>query len=83
MNYTSTEIATHLATITENVMTSVELVSPPRTPLQKKLSKKYSKADESYFNQQEFDALPIYEYSEVGWEGSAEELALFLLIGGC
>lgn len=26
---------------------------------------------------------PAYEYSEIGWEGSAEELALFILIGGC
>eukprot|EP00347_Sterkiella_histriomuscorum_P021154 403335044 len=27
--------------------------------------------------------LSIYEYSEIGWEGTADELALFLLIGGC
>ena len=26
---------------------------------------------------------PTYEYSEIGWEGSADELALFILIGGC
>eukprot|EP00347_Sterkiella_histriomuscorum_P004773 403359161 len=26
---------------------------------------------------------PVYEYTEIGWEGTAEELALFILIGGC
>jgi len=26
---------------------------------------------------------PAYEYSEIGWEGTAEELGLFILIGGC
>jgi hypothetical protein len=26
---------------------------------------------------------PVYEYSEIGWEGPADELALFILIGGC
>ena len=26
---------------------------------------------------------PAYEYSEIGWEGTADELALFILIGGC
>jgi len=26
---------------------------------------------------------PVYEYTEIGWEGSAEELAMFILIGGC
>lgn len=26
---------------------------------------------------------PFYEYSEIGWEGKAEELAIFILIGGC
>jgi len=26
---------------------------------------------------------PVYEYTEIGWEGTADELALFILIGGC
>ncbi len=26
---------------------------------------------------------PFYEYSEIGWEGKAEELAIFILIVGC
>ncbi|CDW75664.1 UNKNOWN [Stylonychia lemnae] len=26
---------------------------------------------------------PVYEYTEIGWEGSADELVLFILIGGC
>lgn len=26
---------------------------------------------------------PVYEYTEIGWEGTPSELALFILIGGC
>jgi hypothetical protein len=26
---------------------------------------------------------PIFEYSEIGWEGNPDELALFILVGGC
>ncbi len=25
----------------------------------------------------------MYEYSEIGWEGPTDELAMFILIGGC
>ncbi len=25
----------------------------------------------------------LYEYSEIGWEGPTDELAFFILIGGC
>jgi hypothetical protein len=26
---------------------------------------------------------PTFEYSEIGWEGNPDELALFILVGGC
>lgn len=26
---------------------------------------------------------PVFEYSEIGWEGNPDELALFILVGGC
>ena len=26
---------------------------------------------------------PVYEYTEIGWEGPVEELALFMFIAGC
>ena len=26
---------------------------------------------------------PIFEYSEIGWEGQPDELALFIILGGC
>jgi len=25
----------------------------------------------------------VYEYTEIGWEGRPDDLALFILIGGC
>jgi hypothetical protein len=26
---------------------------------------------------------PVYEYTEIGWEGEVQELALFIFIAGC